>query len=238
MKATHEQKKPGEHLRQRIKNWTKAIALKAKQSSLTDWLLVCLTSFYLLATLLMWQAMRDSNEESQRAWLLVKALTPLVPQKDDGRCPIVATDQRPPDKDLPPPPQPIKPEVTYCVMITLENTGNSSPATATSIAGWAATREQEREFFRNPPFNPSIRRQSRSVVGSKHSSFLIIPDIGGKDFIPEVIREIERGERRLYLYGRIDYLDTFNAARETKFCAAYVPASRGFDFCEAYNEVK
>ncbi len=221
--------------------WLKAflIELRPPIAAFTA-VIAAATVAYVIVSAYQLTALYQSNEGSQRAWLLIRDLTPLVPQRANGVCPILPADD---PSAGPKPPAEVRPGTVYCVRLTIENAGNSPAVMHSSKATWNAVTLPEQEFFRDPPYVLATTRRSRGLIGPKHIQYLIVTNIGltndGKlVFDDDVVAQINSGGRRLYIYGRLDYSDPFSESRHTTFCSAFVPTTRVFDFCESYNGAK
>jgi hypothetical protein len=184
------------------------------------------------------RALYQSNEGSQRAWLLPVGTTSMA-REVNGECPIVTTAEQC-CPGLPPPGQGyvLAPDLSYCVMVMIENTG-VSPATDLRVAAtWSLyPSKQTNEFFAKEfSDGETLGRASRGIVGGKHKTWVPIFHIGvhgnRRGFNGEETEAIQKRDGQLFLYGRLRYFNGFRE-RSTTFCYAYTP--RGFDLCQGHN---
>jgi hypothetical protein len=202
----------------RRRNWTNALAERTKISATRAGVLVAkhftanrilavTTALNVIVSFLQWRAMRDSNEGAQRAWLIAKEIKSFN----------------------------LAPGTGIAVSVIVENPGRS-PATKVRSIRFAGLRARDEKF--DPREQPLSKAQIQSgglaVIGPGHSQAMPVTI---NPLTPEQIRKIRTGDTKLYLYGRIEYSDSFRNSRHTRFCFVWV-SDDVIDYCATYNEAE
>jgi len=119
------------------------------------------------------------------------------------------------------------------VHIVLTNSGNS-PALEVSAQTELELRDSEPP---TPlPFRESSKARSKSVIGPD-----VFPRISISSQLPltkQAIDIISNQNKRLYVWGRIEYIDIFKRHRVTDFCMRNEFGTKDFEACENNNTAK
>lgn len=87
-----------------------------------------------------------------------------------------------------------------------------------------------------PPEEGGTSLPSVSVIGPGHTHSIVAHL---SKTLPEHLADAKAGRARLYVYGRIEYLDEFKRERRTLFCILYRRETPGrFGFCPKWNEIE
>ncbi len=159
------------------------------------------------------RAARESNEASQRAWMVYKGVEPT-------RVNLAQ--------------QPIR------LIIWLGNVGNSPAVRVLTASTHLVSKLFPLPPPFNPtvPNSPNPEIKSETVVGPKgdFGTFVILQNLA-----PSVTDAINNGRVNLYVYGRLQYFDQFNRPRHTTWCLVYVPRppqdTSNFAGCDIYNTI-
>jgi len=125
------------------------------------------------------------------------------------------------------------------VNLVWKNFGKS-PALQTDVAAGMRImgRTEEFEAVYDSESGPETAQETNmpAISGAIWPSVTYRSPRGSLMFTKQQATDIQRGEQRLYVYGKATYRDAFGRPHSTHFCSRFVPESRTWRLHDTYSE--